>query len=243
MIDYLDEQIGRVIDLLKETGQYDNTMIVFLSDNGSEWKFIEEYSPGSPEYVAKTFDMSFESIGKPGSAESIGPGFAQASMSPFRFYKEETGEGGIRTPAIIKWNKMDKKNIGKINTHAIGHVNDLAPTIYDLLGIEYPNKYNGNKLEKMSGVSMMPFLNGESDLIKTGYIAWELHGAKAIRKGDWKLLWNKKEEEWELFNLVADVGETKDVAKDNPEIFKEMAAYWYEYEDTYNVIPIKRPQF
>ena len=243
MIDYLDEQVGRVIDLLKETGQYDNTMIIFLSDNGSEWKFIEEYSPTSPEYVAKTFDMSFESIGKPGSAESIGPGFAQACMSPFKFYKEETGEGGIRTPTIIKWNKMDKKHVGSINTHAIGHVKDFAPTIYDMAGITYPGKFNGNKLEKMSGVSMVPFLKGKSENIETGYLGWELHGAKAIRKGDWKILWNKEEEKWELFNLKTDLGETKDISNENPEIFKEMLAYWDEYKETNNILEIKRPQF
>ena len=243
MIDYLDEQVGRVIDLLKETGQYDNTMIVFLSDNGSEWKFIEEYSPISPEYVAKTFDMSYENIGKPGSAESIGPGFAQACMSPFKFYKEETGEGGIRTPTIIKWNKMDKKLIGSINTQAIGHVKDLAITIYDMLEIEYPATYNGNKLESLSGVSMIPFLTGESEVIETGYLGWELHGAKAIRKGDWKLLWNKTDEKWELFNLNTDVGETNDVSKDNPKIFNEMKDYWNDYEKRNKVLPIKRPQF
>ena len=243
MIDYLDEQVGRVIDLLKETGQYDNTMIVFISDNGSEWKFIEEYSPISPEYVAKTFDMSYENIGKPGSAESIGPGFAQACMSPFKFYKEETGEGGIRTPTIIKWNKMDKKLIGSINTQAIGHVKDLAITIYNMLGIEYPATYNGNKLEELSGVSMIPFLTGESEVIETDYIGWELHGAKAIRKGDWKLLWNKIDEKWELFNLKTDVGETNDVANDNPEIFIQMKDYWNEYEKINKVLPILRPQF
>ena len=243
MIDYLDEQVGRVIDLLKETGQYDNTMIVFLSDNGSEWKFIEEYSPGSPDYVAETFDMSFENIGKPGSAESIGPGFAQACMSPFKFYKEEVGEGGIRTPTIIKWNKMDKKLIGSINTQAIGHVKDLAITIYDLLDIEYPATYNGNKLEDLSGVSMLPFLEGESEDIETGYLGWELHGAKAVRKGDWKLLWNKTEGKWELFNLKTDVGETNDVSNENPEIFSSMKAYWKEYEKNNKVLQIKRPQF
>ena len=243
MIDYLDEQVGRVIDLLKETGQYDNTMILFLSDNGSEWKFIEQYSPNSPAYVAKTFDMSFESIGKPGSAESIGPGFAQACMSPFKFYKEETGEGGIRTPTIIKWNKMDSKRVGSINTRAIGHVKDFAPTIYDMAGIEYPTTLNGNKLQELSGVSMVPFLKGESEDIETGYLGWELHGAKAIRKGDWKILWNKKEEKWELYNLKTDLGETKDISKENPELFEEMKGYWDEYKKNNNVIQINRPQF
>lgn len=243
MIDYMDEQIGRVMDYLKESGQYENTMIVFFSDNGSEWKFIEEYSPGSPEYVAKTFDMSYEAIGKPGSAESIGPGFAQASESPFYGYKEEVAEGGIRTPTIIKWHEMDKDLVGKIDRHAIGHVKDFAATIYDMLGITYPTTYKGNELEAMSGVSMIPFLTGESKEINTGYLGFELHGAKAIRKGDWKLLWNKKEEKWELFNLNTDLGETKDVSKENPEIYKEMKGYWGEYRKTNRIIPIKRPQF
>ena len=243
MIDYMDEQIGRVLDYLKESGQYYNTMIVFLSDNGSEWKFIEEYSPGSPEYVAKTFDMSFEAIGKPGSAESIGPGFAQACESPFYGYKEEVAEGGIRTPTIIKWHKMDKDLVGNIDRHAIGHVKDLAATIYDMLGITYPSTYKGNELEEMSGVSMIPFLTGESKEINTGYIGFELHGAKAIRKGDWKLLWNKKEEKWELFNLKRDLGETKDVSVENPEVFEEMKGYWHDYRRTNKIAPIKRPQF
>ena len=90
---------------------------------------------------------------------------------------------------------------------------------------------------------MVPFLKGESEDIETGYLGWELHGAKAIRKGDWKILWNKKEEKWELFNLKTDLGEVKNVSKENPALFKEMKGYWDEYKKNNNVIQINRPQF
>ena len=243
MIDYMDEQIGRVIDLLIKTGQYDNTMIVFLSDNGSEWKFLTEYAPDSKEYVANNFDTSFENIGKANSAASIGPGFAQSCMTPFKGFKEKTSEGGIRMPFIIKWAKMDSEHVGNINTDAIAHINDLAPTIYEMVGIDYPKHFNGNKIESISGASMLPFLKGQKDFIRTDYLGWELHGAKAIRKGDWKILWNDEKGKWDLFNLKKDIGETTDVSMNNPELFDEMKNYWNDYAKTNKVVPIKRPKF
>ena len=243
MVDYMDEQIGRVVSHLKESGQYDNTLILFLSDNGSEWKNLTEYAPDSKEYVAANFDTSFENIGKPNSAESIGPGFAQACGSPFRGFKEKMSEGGIRMPFIVKWPNKNKDNLNGVNTEAILHITDIAPTIYNLVGVEYPEQFDGNSIEAISGKSMMPLLNEQSKEIRTGYLGFELHGAKAIRKGEWKLLWNTEDEFWELFNLNIDIGETKNLSKEHPQIFEEMKGHWDEYEKTYKVLPLKRPQF
>lgn len=243
MVDYMDEQIGRVVALVQETGQYENTLTMFMSDNGSEWKFLTEYAPDSEEYVAANFDTSFENIGQPNSAESIGPGFAQAAVSPFSGFKEKTAEGGIRMPFIVKWPNKTRDDFDGLNTEAIVHITDLAPTVYELVGVDYPAEFEGNAIEALSGISMMPFLNGESAEVRTGYIGFELHGEKAIRKGEWKLLWNTQEDIWELFNLSVDIGETTNVSMENPEVLEEMKGYWDEYERTNKVLPLQRPQF
>ncbi|MCK8521810.1 arylsulfatase [Aquimarina sp. D1M17] len=238
MIDFVDEQIGRVFEYLKSTNQYNNTIIVFLSDNGSAYQTLEEYSDSSPEYIKNNFDTSFDNIGRNNSAASIGEGWAQASMSPFRFYKGKTGEGGIRTPAIIKWNGMSKELKGTIDTEAIGHIYDLAPTLYELIGVNYSKLINTDKVHSLSGKSLVPFLKGDSANVHTDYLGWELHGNKALRKGKWKILWvfEPGNNHWELYDIVTDPGETKDLSKVHTSVFQDLLNDWEEYTTTKKII-------
>lgn len=246
MIDNMDEQIGRIIDYLKQSGRYNNTMIVFLSDNGSSSVYLEDYlkmvgSDKENTYISETFDQSYENIGNANSAPAVGAGWAQASMSPFRLWKNTTAEGGIRTPTIIKWQGIAPNKVGTIDHQGIGHVMDFAPTIYDIVGVNYAEQYQqkDKSIESLSGTSLLPFLEGKSNNIRDDYLAWELNGEKALRKGNWKILWVTDDPDnphWELYDLTTDAGETTDLSEQQPEIFADLIGDYKAYVQRNDVI-------
>ena len=244
MIEYVDDQIGRLLDVLKEEGRLDNTLVFFLSDNGANGHRMNFYPGATKEWLKKQYDNSYDNIGRKGSGVSTGPGWAQASMSPFKLYKTYTAEGGIRTPLIVWGKGVDTKNVA--DTKNIAHVMDIAPTILDVTGIEYPDTYKGKKIKPMLGVSMKPYLSGQSKIIRTDkdYIGWEMFGNRALRQGKWKILWitgPNGDDRWELYDLEKDPGESKDLSKQYPEKFKEMLSLWDDYVKRNGVvIPIPK---
>jgi arylsulfatase len=244
MIEYVDDQIGRLLDVLKEEGRLDNTLVFFLSDNGANGHRMNFYPGATKEWLKKQYDNSYDNIGRKGSGVSTGPGWAQASMSPFKLYKTYTAEGGIRTPLIVWGKGVETKNVA--DTKNIAHVMDIAPTILDVTGIEYPDTYKGKKIKPMLGVSMKPYLSGQSKIIRTDkdYIGWEMFGNRALRQGKWKILWitgPNGDDRWELYDLEKDPGESKDLSKQYPEKFKEMLSLWDDYVKRNGVvIPIPK---
>jgi len=241
MVNSMDEHIGRVIKYLKDENLFDNTLIVFLSDNGSSSFFIKDYARGYKDkkpfndYHKENFDNSLKSIGTPFSAVAHGPGWAQVGMIPFHMFKNTTAEGGIRTPTIIKWPKgyFDSEN-GKINQSTIGHVQDLAPTTLDLINLSFDHS-NGN-FHKFTGQSLLPYLNEKKT--QDYAVAWELHGNRAVRKGDWKILWNfnDQDKKWELYNLKNDPGETTDVSLNHSKILADLENDWKSYVIENNIL-------
>ncbi|MBK4723470.1 arylsulfatase [Azospirillum sp. YIM DDC1] len=237
MVDSLDQNIGRLVSYLKEIGAFDNTIIVFLSDNGAEGNDILDLVPAT--WVEETFDNSLDNIGRPGSYVGYGPGWGHVSAAPFRLFKAFPTEGGVRSPTIISYPKLAHR--GKIDGQ-ISSVMDLAPTFLEAAGVEHPgSSYNGRAVHAMQGTSLWSYLNGRSDRVhpKDYVLGMELFGRASVKKGDWKLVWVNKPwgtGGWELYNLADDPGETRNLIDAQPEKAKEMMASWDEYREKNGVI-------
>ncbi len=208
MIDRMDQNIGRLFAKLKQIGAWDNTLILFLSDNG-----------GCAENVNRTPRIP------PGPLESyrtVDRPWANASNTPLRKYKRYDHEGGIATPLIAHWPAGIKKP-GTL-THQVGHIIDIMPTCLELAGAKYPETYRGKKILPLEGKSLVPILEGNE---REGHdaIFWQFSSARAVRQGKWKLVVDGKGP-WELYDIEADRTELHNLAEKYPEKVKELAAMW-----------------
>jgi arylsulfatase len=240
MVDYMDEQIKRVFDYLKEIGEYDNTMIIFFSDNGANGALPTAY-PGQTEEYLNSFDNSLENRGLVNSFIETGPGWAQASMSPSRMFKGFTAEGGIKVPFLVK-PPGRLANPGTLN-HSFFHVRDVMPTILDLAGIALSEEFEGRKVRPMQGRSVLGLFEGEAEspYQDASQVGYELFGLKAFFVGDWKILWMPPPfgpGDWELFNLKQDPGEVADLSAQHPEKLEEMVGLWEQYKTDNGVLDI-----
>ena len=236
MIDEMDRGIGKVIDHLEESGQLDNTLILFMSDNGPEggnpldwWDYFEDWA-------IESFDLSLENLGDKMSYAWTGPGWAQVSATPFALYKAFASEGGIRVPAIMHWPAgLKQKGIND----AFVHVLDIPPTLLEMAGTSHPGTADrgfGNRA--LEGTSMQAFLAAESDEVHDDddVFVWELMDRRAVRKGDWKMTWANKPwgkgiGQWSLFNMDEDPTEQNDLVEQEPEKAAELLAHWEDYVD------------
>jgi len=240
MIDYMDEQIQRVFDYLKEIDEYENTMVLFFSDNGANGAMPTAY-PGQTEEHLSSFDNSLDNRGLPNSFIETGPGWAQASMSPSRMFKAFTSEGGIRAPLLVKV-PGTAANAGEIN-HSFVHVRDIMPTILDLAGIEHTQDFEGRQVQPLQGRSVLDLFSGkaESPYPEADRVGYELFGLKAFFDGEWKILWMPPpfgKGEWELFNLQHDPGEMNDLSSEHPDRVEAMVAMWERYKVDNTVLDI-----
>lgn len=244
MLENMDFHIGRVLDRLKGLGKLDNTVVVFLSDNGPEpielSHLVETvFSPDAKKWFLENFDQRPENWGRKGSAVDYGAAWAQAGATPFRLFKTFVTEGGIHAPLIIAGPGV--KRSGAL-VPALLHATDLVPTFLELAGAEHPSKQAGSKLAPLTGKSIVPLLSGAVESVRTesDWLGEELFGNRAIRQGDWKLLNIRKSAggtgEWELFNIKEDAGETKDLSNKEPARRKAMLALWDEYAKANGVI-------
>lgn len=219
ILDRMDQGIGRVLKRLKETGELDNTLIIFMSDNGAspEIPRVPGYDRPSEtrdgQKLLYADQIPTEAIGKQISYTGIGPEWANAVNSPYRLWKAESIGGGVRTCMIVNWKGLKTKKGG--TTDELTHVMDLLPTFLDLTGTPYPKEYQGHKINDMDGKSLLPtFMNKK----RPGYpqLFFEHEGGRALIEGDWKLVQPKKQD-WELFNIKADRTEANDLMARNPE--------------------------
>lgn len=230
MVENMDANIGKLIGYLKTEGLYDNTLIIFLSDNGPEGNIMEMTPPWD--------NSNLEDWGKKGTFIQYGPAWAQVGAGPFRMFKGFLSEGGIRTPLIISGKSV--AGSGRISD-ALVHVKDIPATILDAAGVSHPETFEGKPVAPLQGKALTPILGNASDAVRgpEDWIGWQLFGNRAIRQGDWKLLWLCKPfgtSEWQLFNLKDDPGETRDLATDKPEIRDRLVQHWDEYVKTNGVI-------
>ena len=252
MVEYMDDQIGRVFDYLKEIGEYDNTVVMFISDNGAEGNNLRGMVSGQPGtmgfmHAANSFaEAGHNSIGRKGTFGEYGPAWAQVGMTPFRLYKGFVSEGGTRSPLIVSGPGV--QGAGKINKEAVLHVSDIAPTILELAGVEHPSTFKGREIVPMQGKSWTGMLAGKTQSPRTpeDWLGWELFGNRAIRQGDWKITWLYEPLgtwDWQLFNLAEDLGEQYDLSDKFPEKKKALIALWDEYVKTNGVIIGDRSPF
>lgn len=240
MIDYMDEQIKRVFDYLKENGEYDNTIIIFFSDNGANGAMPTAY-PGQTEEHLNSFDNGLENRGLKNSFIETGPGWAQASMAPSRLFKAFTSEGGIKSPMLVKTpGKM--ANAGTMN-HSFFHVRDIMPTMLDLASVTISEQFQGRKVRPMQGKSVLDMFQGKVDFpyAEASQVGYEIFGLKAYFVGDWKILWLPKPfgpGEWQLFNLKQDPAEMIDLGKQHPGKLKDMIALWEQYKIDNKVLDV-----
>jgi len=245
MVDYMDGQIKRVLDYLKEIGEYDNTMIIFLSDNGANGMPSTTYPGQTDEYLG-SFDNSLENRGLANSYVDMGPGWAQASMSPSRLFKAFPSEGGIRAPLLVKL-PGDMANAGGMN-QSFFHVRDIMPTMLDTADIGQPKELQGRRVKPMQGRSVLELLEGraESPYADASQVGYELFGMKAYFVGDWKILLMQKPYgtgEWQLYNLAEDPAEMNDLSKQYPGKLKDMVVLWEQYKKENGVLDISIKTF
>ena len=242
MVDYLDMSIGRIIDYLKQEGLYDNTMILFMSDNGANGAPASAYPGNGDGKYLSSFNNSLENKGLPGSLIDMGPGWAQASSSPLRMFKGFTAEGGIKAPLIVKMPSSGIKHEGEWNNSFI-HVSDIMPTVLALAGANFPQEKNGTPLKQPIGISILPLLNGETTALSAEKgMGWELFEGKAYIKGNWKILRLGKPfgtGTWQLYDLAKDPGEINDLSQQFPAKRDSLINDWMQYAKENGVIDHK----
>ncbi len=222
VMEKLDSNIGRLVDALKKRKVLDNTLILFLSDNGGT-------AEGGPNGRSN-------GPGAMGSADSdvyYGPGWATLSNTPYRRYKIQNHEGGISTPLIAHW-PAQIKDTGALR-HQVGHVIDLMPTCLEAAGAKYPTEFKGKPIQPMEGKSLLPAFKNQD--LERSALYWEHFGNAAVRAGDWKLVRLGKDGPWELYDLRTDRTELKDLAADKPAKAKELAAMWEAWASRAQVKP------
>ena len=251
MVDNLDHNIGRLINYLDDIDELDNTIIIFMSDNGAEGDDVEKNWLHNNIRIANNplNDNSFENYGKENSFISYGIEWAQAGTAPYSRAKGHMNEGGTRAPAFILHGSGSTKSTID-NQHL--RVMDIAPTIISLAGIEIPKgKYNGKNIANIEGRSFSSILDGDFSPIysENDVIPAELHGHRGLWMGKYKLLWEEPPGnsywgypspetwyKWQLFDLENDPGETNDISNQQPEIFKTMIEEWEKYALSHSVV-------
>jgi arylsulfatase len=253
MVENLDYHIGRLIDYLKEIGEYENTIFIVFGDNGAEGTDLFKMIAGTPGTLNSLFaaanwsETDPNAWGDPGSYVAYGPMWAQVSMTPFSQYKGWLGEGGVRNALLVS-GPIVKRPAGSIN-HGQMHVADIMPTLLEVANAQYPKKLeDGTELPPLIGKSWLPVLSGKTESPRTDkdYLAWEVFGNRALVQGNWKIRWEYKplgKEDWELFNLVTDPTERKDLSKEQPEKLSALLKLWDSYVKENNVIIPSRSPF
>lgn len=225
-IDRMDQGIGRLLASLKKTGQLNDTVVFFLSDNGGCAE--ERIGKGPAERAPKD-----PVPGGPDSFASYRPPWANVSDAPFRLFKHYVHEGGIAAP-FIAWSPdlIPRRNALE---HTPAHVADLHPTLLRLAGARYPTHYKGSARLPLAGQDIWPVIQGHSQASERRF-AWEHTGGRALREGDWKLV-AEFNQPWSLYNLAEDRTELRDRSAEEPERVQRMTASWQQWADKVGVVP------
>ncbi|MGI9233736.1 MAG: arylsulfatase [Woeseiaceae bacterium] len=247
MVAEIDRHSGRLVEYLRQSGQLDNTVIIFLSDNGAEGHDYDdtwpaEAFPAIRKSIDDRHDFSYENMGRQNSYTLYGPNWARVSAPAFRLYKAFPTEGGVRAPAFVHFpGRFASETI----SHALVLAKDIASTILEIATVKHPgSEYSGRAIEPMTGVSAVSVFEGQTTparITAPRVHADELIGKRGIRRGEWKLVHMPKpygNGDWQLYNLVKDPAESVDLAADMPELVAELAMVWEQYaEDNGVVLP------
>jgi arylsulfatase/uncharacterized sulfatase len=237
MADAMDFHVGRLVAQLKATGQYENTVFVFLSDNGPEGS---DYADAQA-WLWTQYTQDIDKLGDKGAYSIMGPSWASAAGAPLGGYKFYAGEGGIRTPLIIS----GVPGMAKNQLHAgLTHVTDIAPTLLALAQLSQPGaQYAAQAMERMSGHNLLPVLLDPAQRARAAdeALGYELAGSQALFKGDLKLVKNIPpvgDGQWHLYDLKSDPGETRDLQQQRPQDFIALQADYANWSRTHGVLPM-----
>ncbi len=246
-IEHTDAQIGRVIDELRRLGRLDDTLIVFLSDNGASSEGgatgafnARKNGTYERELAGKTLER-LDLVGSEFSFNHYPTGWAQASNTPLKWYKKNTHGGGIRAPLILHWPR--RIAAGEIR-HQFHHVTDLVPTVLDIVGVEAPNLYRGTPQMPVHGTSMVYTFDEALSPTRKRTQYFELLGDRAVWKDGWKAVSHhtkgvpQERDVWELYRLDDDFSETRDLADRHPDKLAALVAAWWEEASSYGVLPL-----
>jgi arylsulfatase len=245
MVDRMDQGIGRLIRKLEELGELENTLILFLSDNGASYERPSRFGPGFDRAGSTRdgrmvhFPVQKDVLPGPQTVHAgIGPRWANVSNTPFRWWKAKAHEGGIATPLIVHWPAGLNVRPGSI-TDQPGHVIDIMTTVIEAAGAKYPQTFRGRAITPRAGKSLVPVFQGER---RQGHetLFWEHQGARAVRQGDWKLVSTGPGKPWELYNLGEDRTELNDLAGRYPAKVRAMERLWNDWAVRAHVLP--KPQ-
>jgi len=258
MIDRMDQGIGKIVAELKRQGQFENTIILFLQDNGGcaedrGRKANEGPDPATlrplrpdelpggtiPKQTREGKPVKEGPIVMPGGPDTYiayGPGWANVSNTPFREYKHWVHEGGIATPLIVHWPAGIAEERHNQLVREPGHVIDIMPTLVEASGAKYPAELNGERIKPMEGTSLLPLLTSGT-IARKEPIYWEHEGNRAIRDGKWKLV-AKENAPWELYDMEADRTEMNNLAEAEPERVRELSAKWDAWAARADVLPL-----
>jgi arylsulfatase A-like enzyme len=220
MVDRMDREIGRVLDRLKETGRLDDTIILFVSDNGASAEQLirgDGHDPEAPAGSAKSFLC-------------LGPGWSTAANTPFRLHKSWNHEGGISTPLIVHWPAGIAAR-GELR-HTPGHLVDIAPTLLELAKTPAPASWEGEPRPPFPGRSLAPAFASDAR-IERDFLFFKHQGNRALRVGDWKIVAAGPDSPWELYDLSKDRSESENLATEQPEKLKELVATWERNDEEF----------
>jgi arylsulfatase A-like enzyme len=228
MVDRMDQEIGRILAQLKAMNAFDNTIIMFSSDNGA-----------SAEIMVR--DDGHDPKASPGSALThlcLGPGFSSACNTPFRRHKTWVHEGGISTPLVVHWPKGIAAR-GELR-HNPTHLIDIVPTYLEVAGVTKPGQWNGEPIPPAPGKSLVAAF-AKDNAVSQEYLWWLHEGNRAIRIGDWKLV-AAKDDPWELYDLKNDRAEQRNLASENPDKVKELSDAWTKKTAEFAALSAKTPE-
>jgi arylsulfatase A-like enzyme len=238
MLENVDANMGRLLAYLEKIGEADNTVIVFMSDNGADnneqWKSF-------PEWYAANFDLSYERMGQRGSYTDSGPGGAGASGTPLTLFKGAASEGGLRVPLIIAGASGVRSGV---MTDAFSFVTDITPTLLEMAGVSAPTgSYGGKDVHPINGTSALGFLRGDEEQIHgpNDVVAYEMAGSAAIFRGPYKLARNNPpfgDKQWRLYRPLEDPTESTNLAASNPKLLAELEAEYARFSKEVNLIEV-----
>ena len=234
MVDRMDQNIGRITADLRTRGEFENTIILFMSDNGAcaEWDpFGFDVRSSANNVLHRAAEL--ERMGGPGTYHSIGSGWANASNTPWRMYKHYSHEGGISTPCIVHWPGGIRRRNAIENTPA--HLIDLMPTIVEASGASYPRRLGEREILPMAGLSLMPALHGRR--MPARALFFEHEGTRAVREGRYKLT-ALRGDSWKLYDMERDRTEMDDLSGKEPKLVESLARKWDAWASENQVTPL-----
>ena len=241
-IDNMDRGIGLILEKLKQAGKEQNTLVLFLADNGgcaeeimSRWEGLHIPTRTHDGQAVQHGNNPNLLPGPENTYQSYGVPWANASNTPFRLYKHWVHEGGIATPLIVSWPAVIRTGGGL--THQVGHVTDVMPTCLEVAGVLYPSSFGGYRITRTEGKSLTPIFRGE--VRQRDPIFWEHEGNRAVRDGKWKLV-SRYPGKWELYDMEADRTEMDDLAEKFPTIVTFMSGAYDEWAERAKVEPWDR---